>query len=88
VLLKGIQMANTFLNDTEAEMKSKDGVKHMYDVPNLEVEDAPVPTDLYCLAHTDRIELDDKQLHASATIGSEIAQPMTNAVEEPGACCR
>lgn len=79
---KGLQLANTYLNETEAEMRDKDGMKKSYDAPNLELPDAPLPTDLYCLAHTNRTELDDKQLQASANIAETVADKFSDAMEK------
>jgi hypothetical protein len=82
VLSDGEQRANAFVDETEAEIRKPDGLKRTYDPPDLETYDAPVSTDLYCLAHVDRVELDNKQLRASENIGREIANPMTEFVRE------
>lgn len=79
---KGLQLANKFLNEVETEMQSKDGMKKTYDSPNLEVPDAPLPTELYCLAHTNRMEIDDKQLQSSANIGESIADKFSVAMDK------
>lgn len=81
LLQNGIKLANGFLNETESEIRNTHEIKKSYDPPNLEVSDAPVSTDLYCLAHTNRIEIDDKQLRASENIGKGMADPMTKAVD-------
>src|SRR5207253_679522 len=66
LLRDGLSKANGLLNESESEMQDpKDRIKTTYDQPNLEVANAPVATDLYCLAHTDRVEIDNKQLKAS-----------------------
>lgn len=81
VLRRGVQMATTILNETEAEIQNPAEIKKGYDPPNLEVEDAAVPTDLYCLAHLDRVEFDNKQLKASENIGAGLAGGMKEAVD-------
>ncbi len=77
-----IQRANRILNATEAEMKNPSEIKKSYDAPNLEIPEAPVSVDLYCLAHTDRTEIDDKQLKASENIGRGFNEPMVEAVRQ------
>jgi hypothetical protein len=80
LLSNGDKRANAFIDESEAEMKKADGIKRGYDPPDLETYDAPVSTDLYCLAHVDRVEVDNKQLRASQNIGEQIADPISLAV--------
>lgn len=80
-LQDGVNMANKLLDETEAEMADPNGRKKSYDQPNLEVDDAPVSTDLYCLAHVNRIEVDMKQLVASENIGRGLSDPMASALD-------
>jgi hypothetical protein len=77
ILSNGEKRAHAFLDETEAEIKKPDGLKRAYDPPDLETYDAPVSTDLYCLAQTNRIEADMRQLRASENIGTSLADPMT-----------
>ena len=80
-LQDGINKANKMLDETEAEIRNPNEIKKSYDPPNLEYDDAPVSTDLYCLAHVNRIELDNRQLAASETIGKGLSDPMTAALD-------
>lgn len=77
-----LKLANRILNETEGEMKNPNGARKGYDEPELRFDDAPVPTDLYCLAHTNRTELDNKQLQASTNIGKELAGSITEAFSQ------
>jgi hypothetical protein len=80
LLTDAISAATTLVDETEAEIKNPQEIKKGYDPPNLEIPNAPVSTDLYCLAHIDRVELEMKQLRASENIGSSLADPMTKAI--------
>lgn len=80
-LQDGINKANKILDETENEIADPNGRKKSYDQPNLEVDDAPVSTDLYCLAHVNRIEVDMKQLVASENIGKGLSDPMASALD-------
>lgn len=82
LLSNGNKLANSFLNETESEMRNPQEIKKSYDPPNLEVSDAPVSTDLYCLAHTNRIELDNKQLQMSENIGKASSDPLNKTLEK------
>lgn len=81
VLQTGMKLANIFVDETEAEIRDPEGRKQTYDQPNLDVDDAPVSTDLYCLAHLNRTEADLKQIEAAKHIGAESAVGITEAVK-------
>lgn len=81
-LTLAVQLANRTLNETEAEINDPKGLKRTYDPPDLTVQDAPVATDLYALAHTNRVELDMKQLTASENIGKGLSDPMLEVAQQ------
>lgn len=81
-LQDGANIANKMLDETEAEIRNPDETKKSYDLPDLETDDPPVSTDLYCLAHTKRIEIANQQLAASETIGKGLSDPMTAALNK------
>lgn len=82
LLSNNVRRANTILDQTEAEIQNPNEIKRGYDLPNLEIADAPVSTDLYCLAHVNRVELSKVQLEASKNIGEGLANPLADAMNK------
>lgn len=77
---KGMKIAARIINVSHAEMKNPQGLKRKYDESDLETYDAPVARDLYCLAHLNISELDNRQLEASGNIGRELADGIKEAL--------